>query len=118
MGGGEHAARRAVDVLPDVLADGPLEPGRLLGQRLVETVQLPALVTRVGGCGCRWIGTRRPAAARRTGSKRTAERNSVVLFAAAGAAMTAAGHPWFAILLLGVAGIGVAAVTRVAAPGR
>ncbi|MEU4690608.1 DUF2568 domain-containing protein [Actinoplanes sp. NPDC023714] len=40
-----------------------------------------------------------------------------ILFAAAGALMTAAGHPFTAILT-SATGIGVAALTRIAAPGK
>jgi hypothetical protein len=42
----------------------------------------------------------------------------MVLFAAAGAGVAAAGHPLTGILLVSVTGIGVAALTRIAAPGR
>ncbi len=41
-----------------------------------------------------------------------------VLFAAAGAGVAAAGHPWTGILLVAAAGIGIAALSRIAAPGR
>jgi hypothetical protein len=42
----------------------------------------------------------------------------VVLFTVAGAAMAAAGCPLIGIFLVSVAGIGVAALSRVAAPGK
>ncbi|HWS36339.1 MAG TPA: YrdB family protein [Actinoplanes sp.] len=89
---------------------GAVLPGPLVA-KIVLAVAVPAVAIVV------WALFLAPRAGRRLPEpwRFLAE---VVLFVAAGAGVAAAGHPSTGILLVGVAGVGVAALTRVAAPGK
>lgn len=89
---------------------GAVLPGRLV-PGIVLAVAAPAAAIVIWG---RFIGPRAKHRLPEPG-RFLAEG---VLFATAGAAVAATGHPATGILLVGAAGIGIAALTRVAAPGK
>lgn len=89
---------------------GAVLPGQL-ALKIALAVAAPAAAIVVWGM---YVGPR----ARRRLPEPWRFLAEVMLFAAAGAGVTAAGHPLIGVFLVSVAGIGVAALTRAAVPGK